>query len=224
MSTHASAELLSAYLDRQLVEPEARQLEEHVESCRQCLVKLEGLREVVTDLKSLEPLPVPDDLEQAVARRITLSDRSPSLLDRFEDGMSIFNRQSPILSMFGVVVALALFIYFFSYTLHLRETATTPVIFENPPGAVPAEPPEADSPSHAGGVPMELLAADRRLVWSEEGQWIEEGVDAGAVSRTLSLDSEAGRELLAAHPELAGLTDLEHGVVLEVDGEVVRLE
>ncbi len=216
MSTHASAEVLSAYLDRQLVEPEARQLEEHIESCRQCHVKLEGLRKVVANLQNLEPLATPDTLEQAVARRITLADRSPSLLDRFEEGMSIFNRQSPILSMFGVVIALALFIYLFSYTLHLRETATTPVIFEDPPGAV-ARPESAADRSV-------LVTADRRLAWSAGEEWIEEGVDAEAVSRTLALDSEDGRELLAGHPELASLADLEHGVVLEIDGEVVRLE
>ncbi len=216
MSTHASAEVLSAYLDRQLVEPEARQLEEHIESCRQCHVKLEGLRKVVANLQNLEPLATPDTLEQAVARRITLADRSPSLFDRFEEGMSIFNRQSPILSMFGVVIALALFIYLFSYTLHLRETATTPVIFEDPPGAV-AQPESAADRSV-------LVTADRRLAWSAGEEWIEEGVDAEAVSRTLALDSEGGRELLAAHPELASLADLEHGVVLEIDGEIVRLD
>ncbi len=209
MNTHASAELISAYLDSQLVEPEARQLEEHIDGCSQCHVKLEGLRKVVANLHNLEQLPTPVDLEQAVARRITLSDRSPSLLDRFEEGMSIFNRQSPILSMFGVVIALALFIYLFSYTLHQRETATTPVIFEDPPAAAPTE---------------LLVAAGRRLEWNSGDLWIEEGVDAGAVSRTLALDSEDGRAFLTAHPDLGALADLDHGVVLEVDGEVLRLE
>ncbi len=211
MSTHASAELLSAYLDRQLVEPEARQLEEHLGRCPECDVRLEGLRKVVTNLRNLEQLATPLDLEQTVARRIALSDERESLLDRFEQGMSIFNRQSPIFASFGVIIALALFIYFFSYTLHLRENALTPVIFEDPPFAETT-------------VGSRLDIAGRHLVWSEHGLWVEEAVDPEAVRRTLLVDSEEGRALLSEHPELAELAELDRGVVLAVDGEVVRLD
>lgn len=215
MSTHASAELLSAYLDRQLVEPEARQLEEHLDRCSECHVRLEGLRKVVKRLQSMEQLATPLSLEQTVARRIALSDDRESLLDRFENSMSIFNRQSPILATFGVVIALALFIYLFSYTLHLRETATTPVIWEDPPTAA--------SPADAVAVGSRLEIIGRQLVWSEDGLWVEEGVDAVTAARTLALDSEAGRAFLAEHPELADLTTLDRDVVLEVGGEVVLL-
>lgn len=215
MSTHASAELLSAYLDRQLVEPEARQLEDHLDRCSECHVRLEGLRKVVDSLKSAEQLATPLSLEQTVARRIALSDQRPSLLDHFEHGMSIFNRQSPILATFGVVIALALFIYLFSYTLHLRENATMPVIWEDPPSAAPA------TPELVQGSRLEV--AGRRLVWSAEGLWVEEGIDVEP-SRTVELDSDDGRALLEAHPELSGLADLDRAIVLRIDGEAVRLE
>ncbi len=214
MSSHASAELLSAYLDSQLVEPEVRQLEEHLDRCPQCHVRLEGLRKVVKNLQNLEQLATPLTLEQTVARRIALSTERESLLDRFESSMSIFNRQSPILATFGVVIALALFIYLFSYTLHLREHATTPVIWEDLPAAAPADVAEGSRLSVAG----------RELVWSADGLWVEEGVDDTSVSRALALDSEAGRALLTEHPELADLASLDRGVVLEVGGEIVRLD
>ena len=211
MSTHASAEMLSAYLDRQLVEPEARELEQHLDRCPECHVRLEGLRKVVKNLQNLEQLATPLTLEQTVARRIALSDEPESLLDRFEHGMSIFNRQSPILATFGVVIALALFIYLFSYTLHLRENTGVQVIWEDPPYA-------------AEGSRLEV--AGRQLVWSEStgGVWIEEGVDVAAVSRTLVADSEEGRAFLAANPELADLGELDRDVVFESGGEIVRLE
>ncbi len=235
MSTHASAELLSAYLDRQLVEPEARQLEEHLDRCSQCHVRLEGLRKVVMHLKSMEQLATPLDLEQTVARRIALAGDRESLLDRFEQSMSIFNRQSPILAMFGVVIALALFIYLFSYTLHLRQTATTPVIWEDLPSSIaPAEETDAGSPVAPQGHDGAQLApqghdgaqqvAGRTLVWSEDGLWVEEGLSVDSASRTLVLDSEEGRAFLAEHPELAEVATLGAGVVLAVDGEVVRLD
>ncbi len=215
MSTHASAELLSAYLDRQLVEPEARQLEQHLDRCPECDVRLEGLRKVVKNLQSLEQLATPLALEQTVARRIALSDERESLLDRFEQTMSIFNRQSPILASFGVVIALALFIYFFSYTLHLRENALTPIIFEDPPVAVP-------SADVAAGSRLDI--AGRNLVWSEGGLWIEEGVGLEAVSRALAVSSEEGQAFLSEHPELVDLAKLDRVVVLAIGGEVVRLE
>ena len=213
MSTHVSAEVLSAYLDKQLAGPEARQLEQHLDRCEQCHVRLEGLRKVVGQLQTLDPLIPPSGLEAAVARRIQLSDRRPNLLDRFEHGISIFDRQSPILAMFGVIIALALFIYLFSYALHQDQTSTIPVIFQDPPGAVTDE-----------AVGSRLTVGGRELVWAEGGLWVEAGVGVDTVARTLAFDSDEGRELLAAHPELSDLAALDRSVVLRIEDEVLRLD
>ena len=148
--------------------------------------RLEGLRKVVTNLQRMEQLATPLTLEQTVARRIELAGERESLLDRFEQSMSIFNRQSPILAMFGVVIALTLFIYLFSYTLHLRETATTPVIFEDLPASLST----SDEPAEGS----RLVVVGRDLLWSG-GVWVEEGVSAAAVSRTLAIDSEQGARI-----------------------------
>ena len=217
MSTHASAELLSAYLDRQLARQEAQRLEEHLETCSECHVRLDGLRRVVTSLQSLHQVAPPSTLEQAVARRIALADDPVSLLDRLEEGMSLFNRQNPILSMFAVVIALALFIYFFSFTLaQYEESRMTPVIFQDlPPAAATAD---------GVAVGSRLEVADRQLTWSADGLWLEEGVSVEAVSRAIALESDEGTALLAAHPELSDLAGLGRSVVLAVDDEVVRLD
>ncbi len=215
MSTHVSAELLSAYLDRQLAGPEARQLEEHLDRCERCHVRLEGLRKVVTHLQTLDPLTPPSGLQAAVARRIQLSDRQPNLLDRFEQGISIFDRQSPILAMFAVIIALAMFIYLFSYALHQDQSGSIEVIFQDPPGAAAAEDQAIGSRLTAGG---------RQLVWSVGGLWVEEGADVDAVARTLAVDSDEGRDFLAAHPELADLAALDRSVVIRLGGEIVRLD
>ncbi len=215
MTSHASAEMLSAYLDQQLVAREARELEEHLETCSQCHVRLEGLRKVIDNLRSIHELSPPSTLQQAVVRRIALTDEPPGLLDRFEQGLSLLNRQNPILAMFGVVIALVLFIYLFSYNLKLHENqnSTIPVIFQDPPAAI------ADI---AAGT--RLVVADRSLVWSAEGYWLEEGIDVGAVSHSLEIDSSAGSELLAAHPKLAEVAALGRAAVINIEGDVIRLE
>ena len=217
MSSHASADLLSAYIDRQLIAREAQQLEEHLETCQQCNVRLEGLRKVVASLQSTRQLAPPSTLEQTVKRQIALVEDRPSLLDHFEQGMSLLNRQNPILAMFGVVVALMLFIYLFSYTLYLRENSSIEVTFQRPPAAV-------ESATEGLALGSQLTFAGRQLVWSEGGLWVEEGLRVGDVGRTVAIDSDAGHELLAERPQLATLSELGHSVVLRIDGEVVRLD
>ncbi len=215
MTSHASAEALSAYLDRQLVAREARELEEHLETCPQCHVRLESLRKVIDNLRSIHELPTPSTLQQAVVRRIALTDEPPGLLDRFEQGLSLLNRQNPILAMFGVVIALVLFIYLFSLNvqLHENQSDTIPVIFQDPPNSV------ADV-----AVGNRVIVADRLLIWNEQGYWLEQGVDADAVTRRLQIDSEAGRELFAVQSEIAALAALKRAVVIKIEGDVVRLE
>jgi hypothetical protein len=203
VSSHATAELLSAYLDEELVEPELERLEAHLEECTECHGRLEGLRKVVASLRRIERPDPPSELEKAVARRIALvRDREP-VLDRFESAISIFNRQSTILPMLGIVIALGVFIYMFAWALERDQHI--PVFFGNPPGTE-----EDGSAQRSGG----------RLLQHEDGLWIEDGADLDAVSRTIELDSEEGRELLAAHPEVE---QLPRPAVILLDDEVVEI-
>ncbi len=208
MNAHASAEALSAYLDHQLQENEARQLELHLEGCEECHLQLEGLRRVVTGLHRLDSLAPPQTLDQDVVRRIALSGEKLSLLDRVEEGASIFRRQSSLLGMFAIVIALAMFMLFFSIALERHQNATIPVIFE-PPAAASAP---------AG----RLEVAGRVLLWQGE-RWVEEGLSNVAAARVVVLASPEGDALLAAHPELAAFARVEEPLVVRVGEEVLEL-
>ncbi len=206
ISSHATAESLSAYLDRQLVEPEVERLEAHLEECQECHGRLQGLRRVVADLRQIESLDPPAELRRAVARRIALAhDREP-LLDRFESALSIFNRQSTILPMLGIVIALGVFIYMFAWALERHQH--TPVIFGSP--AAVGTDATTDGSRESGG----------RLLQLEDGVWIEDGARRDAVSRTIELDSEPGLLLVAEHPELE---QLPRPAVIFLDGEVIEI-
>ena len=231
MTAHAKAETLSAYLDERLVEEETRELEEHLARCDSCHSRLEGMRSVVSSLRRLERFSPPSTLDQMVARRIALSGKEKSFLDRLEEGMSGFQRQSSMLSIFCVVIALVLIVYFFLSAVVEQNNSTIPVVFESPPEA------QEEAPEVAGQVLQ--LQGDEWVLMGEEGsrmqlsgkvlvrqgeRWIEDGVDPETVTRSITWDSAAGGELLQEHSWIAPLADLKSAVVLRVDGEVVEIQ
>lgn len=61
---------LSDYLDGDLAASEARELERHLESCEECRVTLEELKQVRERARTLVDPPAPDDLWAGIASRI----------------------------------------------------------------------------------------------------------------------------------------------------------
>ncbi|MDX1382875.1 MAG: zf-HC2 domain-containing protein, partial [Thermoanaerobaculia bacterium] len=74
MSAHPATELLSAYLDRELVARERLAVEAHIEECHRCQHRLEGLRRVVAHLQevptSRPPMTLAHSVETHVARAL----------------------------------------------------------------------------------------------------------------------------------------------------------
>lgn len=148
MSSHASAELLSAYLDRELAEQEAAVLELHLDQCHECHGRLQGLNTVVANLRHLERQAPPPTLDMAVARRIALAGERRGALDRLEDGLGAFQRRSNLMMWFAVVIALVLITFFFLHTLARSQNSNIPVTFgDQPTSSAPAEPETPAEPS-----------------------------------------------------------------------------
>ena len=238
MTVHAKAETLSAYLDERLVETEARQLEEHLAQCETCNSRLEGMKSVVASLRRLERLSPPSTLDQMVARRIALAGEQKSFLDRLEDSMAGFQRQSSMLSLFCVVIALVLIVYFFLTAVIERQNATIPVVFESPVSEAPVGTPGDEST----GTTTEGQVLQRRgedwvrvgeegslvqmagKVFERQGtRWVEQGLENQTVDRSIEWDSEAGRDFREEFTELASLQALERPVVLTLGEEVIEL-
>lgn len=230
MTAHAKAETLSAYLDERLVEEETRELEAHLARCDSCHSRLEGMRSVVSSLRRLERFSPPSTLDQMVARRVALAGKEKGILDRLEEGMAGFQRQSSMLSIFCVVIALVLIVYFFLAAVVEQGNATIPVVFESPPGAVEDAPDiqgevlqrQGDEWVRLGEEGSRLQLSGKTLVRQGE-RWVEENVNPAAVSRSIAWDSDAGRALLEEAPWLSAFPALESAVVLEVDGEVIEV-
>jgi anti-sigma factor RsiW len=67
---------LSDYLDGEMSETERREMEQHLFACTECATALEGLRNVVSRARALEPLPPASDLWPEIARRIGVASTS----------------------------------------------------------------------------------------------------------------------------------------------------
>ena len=114
MTAHPETELLSAYLDREVVERESRRVEGHLSECLRCQQRLDGLREVVAKLHRVESARFPRFLYDQIPHRISLESRPQGLVDRFENRLRRFYfPESSIPLTFGLVISLVVVVYFF---------------------------------------------------------------------------------------------------------------
>ena len=236
MSSHATAETLSAYLDHELVEEEVAELEAHLESCASCSQRLVGMRQVVRKLHHLERMAPPSTLDQLVARRIALAGESHGLFDRLESSLGSFQRQSNTFMLFCLVIALAVITLLFAHALDVaRQNTMIPVVFEGPSTPRLVEPPAITDPETGAEVsPAEALEAEEgtrlalggRIMVRQGNLWVDETFVPDALDEPrlmLEWDSTATRDLMAEDPRLGELRYLEAPVLLRLDGRLVVL-
>lgn len=197
MSTHAahlSDELLSAYLDGELKEPNAERVERHLEACSGCRARIDGLRRVVRSLARLERAAPPPVLARRVERRIALEGHGSTMLERLENRLQGLPMDSPLVATFAVVLALGVIIYAFSHHVaHHRGDVSLQIA----------------APEAVEGLMEEIGAVEidgRSLVRSGD-QWMEEGLAAEA-ERTVGFDSPEGLALRQDHPWIEELLTL----------------
>ena len=151
MKAHPETQLLSAYLDRELVDRETRRVEGHLSECLRCQQRLDGLREVVAKLHRVESAHFPRFLYDQIPHRISLESRPQGLIDRFENRLRrIYFPESSIPLTFALVMALVVVVYFFVWgadRVRQRSEATVPVGEVLSPSEVPQTQSDADRDS-----------------------------------------------------------------------------
>jgi anti-sigma factor RsiW len=180
MTVHVSLEQLSSYLDLEVAERERIGLEEHLHDCPSCRGRLDGLRAVVARLERLEQQAPPSDLALLVGRQVAAEADRSDLRSRLEQTLKTLFVQPSLTPVFGLVVALALILYLFSFGVARHQGRGTRVVV---PPTVPAVDPGLRT---VAGVEFTLA----------DGIWIERGLDPSAPFRVLELSGEVPSELV----------------------------
>lgn len=208
MSHHATAEVLSAYLDAELEAGEARDLSRHLEDCDDCRARLDSLRRVVTSVRRLERAAPPPVLAQYVQQRINLAGRPRGLVERLESQMRDVPQLPSIFVTFALVFALALIVYVFVVGVHRHLNPTEIVLLPVPRPPAPT------------GEVLETREAAGRTFDLVDGIWREQGVTEPVADLRIEADSAAGRALLDLYP---GLSDLGGRIFLRLPEGIIEL-
>lgn len=135
MTVHASIEQLSSYLDAELATRDRHALENHLSDCPSCRRRLNGLRGVVARLERLEQQAPPRDLSFLIERRVAAEAGRSGLRSRLEETVKTFLVQPSLTPAFGLVVALALILYLFSFGVARQQERGTRLVVPGPTSA-----------------------------------------------------------------------------------------
>lgn len=172
MTVHASLEQLSSYLDAELAKRERAELEGHLSDCPSCRRRLDGLRGVVARLERLEQQVPPRDLSFLVERRVAAETGRDGLRNRLEETVKTFLVQPSLTPVFGLVVALALILYLFSFGVARHQERGTRLV-------VPGPALQTETVRTVAGREFTLSA----------GVWIERGLERASSLELLDLSN-----------------------------------
>jgi anti-sigma factor RsiW len=204
LAQHLEPELLSALIDDELDPMEAREVQAHLGSCLHCRQRLDGLRRVASGLRELERAALPTSLDLAIRRQVALDRAAGGLRERLEASSVAPRRLSaPVGLGFALVLALAAIGLMFAQALERRQTVSV---------VVPAAPAIESSPRDVAG-----------RLFVRHGEAWRESAAAGEPARAVASDSEEGRRILLAHPDLEALLGDAAEVQLLWEGDLVAL-
>jgi len=183
MNVHGNVELLSSFVDDELEAPTRQAVEQHLEGCLPCRQRLQGLRRVVDGLHRLEETAPPPALAARVRRALSVESTRATPLRRGEQALRRWIDQPMLMPLFGVVTALAVFLYLFSaWSDQSRRLGTRLVI-------APAEEAATEAAGATGAVEGDEKQVAGRVFHRLDGHWVEPGVDPAAAVRQLDLTS-----------------------------------
>ncbi len=214
-SRHLSAELASAYLDRELPLPERRRLDLHLATCASCRERLEGLDRTVARLVAVPRSAPPADLKERV-RWGVLAEPVRRAPDR-----PFLARLAGRWGGFAALATAAVLVLVVSWARDLSDLSGARS------RALALEPPrEVVSVTERGFLFQPQTTSEvagRTFVWNDNNLWVEVGVQEWAPHRVVLSSSPTGRRLLARYSDLGYLISAGERVVLRDHRDTLEL-
>lgn len=207
MSRHLPPEALSAYLDGESSEGEVERVESHLENCARCSRRLEEMRRLVGEVRSLERVSPPSRLGLELQSRLMQAVPPFEERGRRSARLPRLLLQPAILATIGVVLALAVVALLFLQALEHRPAV--------PAGLDPAELHDR----------AELVVIGERRFRPRQGGWTEVGLSRAEVDAAEPVSRRALLQEPSPEPGLGSILQrLEGEVTLRLaDGRVVRV-
>ncbi len=193
---HLTAELASAYIDRELPLPKRRRLDLHLQSCADCRERLDRLNGTVALLRSVPRSTPPVDLARWVHWDVLAEAARPAPRPSFA---------ARLMSSWGGLMTLAT-----AAVMLLGIGLARDLSGERDRALALRAPREVVSVvmTYQGLLfqpQTTSKAAGRTFVWNDDNLWVEEGVRERAPHRTVLASSPAGQSLLARYSDLGYL-------------------
>ncbi|HEX4965006.1 MAG TPA: hypothetical protein VF173_29630 [Thermoanaerobaculia bacterium] len=196
MIRHISTEDLSAYLDSELGFAEIVPLEAHCASCTECGSRLASLRRVVNGLGNLPRAEPPAALRQQIRRQAQAVPPTPGWQRRLDWLRLLLFPVRPALrtaSAFGLAMLAGVFAISHGVADGFLRVSEPP--------------PREDVEAYAGEAPVLLRqttseVAGRKFVWTDDGGWVQRGLEWATPETQLDAHSPQGRALLTRYSGL----------------------
>ncbi len=209
---HVTSELASAYLDRELPQPERRRLDLHFETCTDCRARLDRLRGTVDLLSGVRRSAPPAELAQRVRWDVLVE------VAKVAPRRSIFSR---LASGWGGLATLATAAVMLMMVAVVRDYS-----FARDRALALKAPHEVVSVTNPGFLFQPQTTSEvagRKFVWNDDNLWVEEGVRERAPHRVVLASSPTGRRLLARYRDLGYLISGGERVLLRDQRDTLEL-
>jgi hypothetical protein len=221
MNRHVTTEELSAFLDSELGLRAMQHTERHCAECPECGAKLAALRRVVGDLGTLRRIAPPPALRAQIRRQVAAEPR-PRVYRWLDPFRFLFDLPLQPAWRSSAAVAFALVASAFLVGQGFQRS-----LFARFAGREAAEEKVTVS-TYLGEAPLALQATTSevdgiKFVWTEDGGWVQRGLEGEEPEALVDAASPRGRELLRRHSKLGLLLAEGDTVVLRYNLETVEL-
>jgi len=224
MSRHITTEELSAFLDSELGLRAMQQTEQHCAECRECGARLAALRRTVGDLGALRRVAPPAELRAQIRRQVVAEPR-PRVHRWLDPFRFLFDLPLQPVWRSSTAVAFVLLASVFLVGQGFRGTFLSRFTARQEP----QEPREKVTvETYLGEAPLALQATTSevdglKFVWTEDGGWVQRGLEGEEPQTLVDAASPQGRELLRRYSDLECLLADGDSVVLRYNLETIEL-